>query len=148
MSAPLDTDRLISTELADLRRQVFELQQALADARHSRAAPHLSALGAAQVGTWEWEGRTDRVTWSPETEQIFGLPPGSFDGTYQGFFTRVHPDDRQGLSAAVAQAVRRPDSLPNRTSNYHARWIPPVGGVPRPCHVRRKRTGDRHVRHD
>ena len=43
MSAPLDTDISPSTELVDLRRQVFELQQALADARHSRAPAHISA---------------------------------------------------------------------------------------------------------
>jgi PAS domain S-box-containing protein len=43
MSAPLDTDSSLSTELVDLRRQVFELQQALADARHSYAPAHISA---------------------------------------------------------------------------------------------------------
>ena len=76
MSAPLDTDSSIS-----------------------------SVLAAAQVGTWEWERRTNRVTWSPEIEQIFSLSPGSFDGTYQRFITHVHPDDRQKLSAAIAKAV-------------------------------------------
>ncbi len=49
MSAPLDTDSLMSAELVDLRRQVFELQQALANAEHSRASACISADAAAQV---------------------------------------------------------------------------------------------------
>lgn len=59
MSAPLETDRSTSIELVDLRRQVLELQQALARAERHRVPEHRTALGAAQVGMWEWEGRTD-----------------------------------------------------------------------------------------
>ncbi len=124
MSAPLPTDSSISTELLALRRQVCELQQALAEAQHGRPPSHLSALGAAQLGTWEWEAHTNRVIWSPETEQIFGLPSGSFDGTYQGFFTFVHPDDRQRLGAALAKAVE--DKSPYRIEH---RIITPDGAV-------------------
>jgi PAS domain S-box-containing protein len=126
MSAPLDTDNSISTELVDLRRQVFELQQALANAE--RPTPvHVSALAPPQVGTWEWEDRTNRVIWSPETEQIFGLSPGAFDGTYQRFFTLVHPNDRQRLGAAIAKAVedRSPYRIEHRiiTPNGAVRWV-------------------------
>lgn len=122
MSAPLDTGSSMSTELIGLRRQVLELQQALAHAEHSRTPTHKSALGAAEMGTWEWEGRTNRVTWSSETEQIFGLSPPSFDGTYEGFFTLIHPDDRQKLSTAIAKAVE------NRTSyRIEHRIITPDG---------------------
>lgn len=127
MSAPLDTDRSMSVELLDLRRQIFELKQALAHAERHPDPAHTSALGAAQVGTWEWEGRTNRVTWSAETEHIFGLPTGSFDGTYQGFFSLVHPDDRQRLSAAIAKAVedRTPYRIEHRilTPNGGLRWV-------------------------
>ncbi|OQW33141.1 MAG: hypothetical protein A4E19_07325 [Nitrospira sp. SG-bin1] len=128
MSAPPDTDSSLSAELVRLRRQVSELQQALTHAQYSPApANHLSALGAAQIGAWEWEGRTDRVIWSSETEQIFGLLPGSFDGTYAEFFTRVHPEDRQRLSAAIAKAVedRTPYRIEHRIIRQDGavRWV-------------------------
>lgn len=58
MSVPLDTDSSMFTELVDLRRRVFELQQALARAECNRLPEHISALGAAQTGRREWEGRT------------------------------------------------------------------------------------------
>ena len=127
MSAPLDTNSSMSTELVDLRRQISELQQALANTEQSRSPAHLSALGAAQVGTWEWESSTNRVIWSPETERIFGLPTGSFDGTFQGFFRLVHPDDGQRLGAAIAKAVenRSPYRIEHRiiTSDGTVRWV-------------------------
>lgn len=118
MSTPLDTDRSMSTELVDLRRQVLELQQALAQVEHTRGSEHASALSAAQ------DGRTNRVLWSPETEKIFGIPPGSFNGTYEGFFALVHPDDRQRLQAAIAKAVE--DRTPYRIEH---RIIPPEESV-------------------
>jgi PAS domain S-box-containing protein len=106
MSAPLDTDSSTSTKLIDLRRQVLELQQALVESEQRQASTQQDAFGAAQVGTWKWEARTNRVVWSPETEQIFGLTPGSFNGTYDGFFSLVYPEDRQRLSDAIGHAIK------------------------------------------
>lgn len=105
MKSPLGIDDSASAELIQLRRQVVELQQALAQSEQGHRLTHASALGAAHVGTWTWESETNRVSWSPETERIFGLRPGSFDGTYEGFVALVYPDDRQRLSHAIASAV-------------------------------------------
>jgi PAS domain S-box-containing protein len=123
-STPLDTDHSLSIELVDLRRQVHELQQALAQAEQDRFSAQTSALGAAQIGTWEWDSHTNRVIWSSETEQIFGIPPGSFDGTYEKFFALVHPDDRQRLGSAIAKAVE--DRAPYRVEH---RIITPKGTI-------------------
>lgn len=43
MTVPLGTESSMSTDLGDLRRQVFELQQALADAERNRISEHISA---------------------------------------------------------------------------------------------------------
>lgn len=124
MSTSLDTDSSMSTELVDLRRQVFELQQALTHATHSCASAPISAPNAAPVGTWEWKGSINRIIWSPQTERIFGFLPGSFDGTYQGYFTLVHPDDRLKLRLAIARAIE------DRTSyRIEHRIISPDGTV-------------------
>ncbi len=124
MSTPLDTDRSVSTELVDLRRQVRELQQALAQVEQDRVSAQTSALEAAQIGTWEWDSHTNRVLWSSETEEIFGIPPGSFDGTYERFFSLIHPDDRQRLGSAIAKAVE--DRAPYRVEH---RIITPEGAI-------------------
>ncbi len=51
------------------------------------------ALSASGTGTWEWEITSNRVTWSEGVERIFGMEPGSFDGTYETYQKRIHPDD-------------------------------------------------------
>jgi len=105
MNSPSGIDGTLSAELTHLRQQVHELRQALAQSEQDRRLAQASALEAAQVGTWEWEADTNRVRWSVETEQIFRLRPGSFVGTYEGFFALVHPEDRPRLSTAIATTV-------------------------------------------
>lgn len=138
MSSPPETESSPISEVAQLRHQILELQQALVHAKQGAPSPQTTALGAAQVGTWEWDGRTNRVIWSQETERIFGLPPGTFDGSYEGFFALVHPDDRHCLSAAITKAVH--DHSPYRVEH---RILTPSGAV-RWVACRGRATGGEH----
>ena len=36
------------------------------------------AQGAADIGDWQWDVKTGKVTWSQEVELMHGLTPGSF----------------------------------------------------------------------
>src|SRR5213082_1522194 len=49
----------------------------------------------AHVGCWEWDAGLDRVTWSEELYRVYGVKPGEFDGSYEGFLSRVYEPDRQ-----------------------------------------------------
>ncbi len=60
------------------------------------------ALEIAQIGIWDWHLLTDRVTWSQESKQLFGV--SEIDGTSDGFYTCVHPGDRDRLQAAINYA--------------------------------------------
>jgi PAS domain S-box-containing protein len=51
------------------------------------------SLDAARAGTWTWDVKTDEVVWDDQMQKIFGLEPGAFDGTFQAWKQRVHPDD-------------------------------------------------------
>lgn len=64
------------------------------------------AMTAAQMGTWEWSPATGEAYWSPQLFGMLGLP-STEDGRIHGseFFAKVHPDDRAGLEAALAEAV-------------------------------------------
>jgi PAS domain-containing protein len=67
--------------------------------------------------------------WSPQTFRLMDLEPDAIVPTYPIFLSLVHPDDRDGLDAAVHAALReqRPCDLDCR--------IVVRNGVSRVCHV-------------
>jgi PAS domain S-box-containing protein len=64
------------------------------------------ALEASDMGIWDWNMVTDKITWSAHHEQLFGLAIGTFDGTYESFAKCVHPEDRQLIVEAVTHALK------------------------------------------
>jgi PAS domain S-box-containing protein len=60
----------------------------------------------AHVGYWDRELDTNRVTWSDETYRIYGLTPRQGPITLAELQERIHPEDRQIWSEAVAEALR------------------------------------------
>ncbi len=63
------------------------------------------AVAAAELGTWEWDLVTGRITWDERLEAIFGLPTGTFDGTYETYQRLIHPEDRGTVESAVREAL-------------------------------------------
>ncbi len=59
----------------------------------------------AHVGSWEWDIRSDRATWSDQLCRLFGVAPGSFTPSQASFLERVHPDDREIIRDAIATAL-------------------------------------------
>lgn len=60
---------------------------------------------AANIGDWEWDIATSKLSWSPEVEVMHGFAPGTFKGTYQDWIGSVFPDDRDRALAAVTAAL-------------------------------------------
>ena len=61
---------------------------------------------AGRLGTWDWDLRSNAVNWSPELEELHGLEPGTFDGTFDFVLSKIHPDDRQAFIAATEDLKR------------------------------------------
>lgn len=68
------------------------------------------ALDASSLGTWEWNIGTGALIWSEKTAEIFGVALESFGGTYEAYFSLVHPEDRDTLKASIAEALTTPDA--------------------------------------
>jgi PAS domain S-box-containing protein len=60
----------------------------------------------AHVGYWERDLTTNTVIWSDESSRIFGLGPGESKVAVTGYQNLIHPEDRQRIVAAVADALR------------------------------------------
>ncbi|HWA98935.1 MAG TPA: response regulator [Pirellulales bacterium] len=85
-------------------QRTAELLQAHAALGESEERLRL-ANEASGTGLWEWNLQSDSIHWSPECYTIYGLKPGEFDGTGEGFFNLVHSDDRGPIREAIATSV-------------------------------------------
>ncbi len=68
----------------------------------------------ANIGSWEFDLGSKKITWSDEVFRIFELDPGSSQGSYDAFFNAVHPDDREAVNGDFARALE--SKLPYRAT--------------------------------
>jgi len=62
------------------------------------------AVEATELGTWDFNPVTGRLTWSERCKAIYGLPLAA-DVEYATFLSHLHPDDFDRASAAVQRAL-------------------------------------------
>jgi PAS domain S-box-containing protein len=82
------------------------------------------ALDAARMGWFEHDFQRDRMTFSEALTAIFGFDAESFGGTLNGFFSRLHPDDRDSCIGKVAEA-----RYGGGRFSWEARVVQPDGAV-------------------
>jgi two-component system cell cycle sensor histidine kinase/response regulator CckA len=113
------------TDLTERNRAVEELRAAEERMRF--------ALEAAGVGIWDMDYTTRELRWSETLEAHYGLKPGTFDGTFEGFLERVHPDDRASVVESVEEATKSGAdfSIQNRSiwPDGTVRWLSGAGRV-------------------
>ncbi|MEH2235199.1 MAG: PAS domain-containing protein [Nostoc sp.] len=95
----------VGVTLQQLQQEIAQRQQLEVSLRESEERLRL-ALDASQMGLWDWNIVTNQVIWSENHEVLFGLLPGSFDGTYEAFLKCVYREDRQSVMQVIAQALR------------------------------------------
>jgi PAS domain S-box-containing protein len=93
------------------------------------------AQEAGHVGIFDWDPLSGKTIWTDTLEEIFGLAPGTFEGTYDAWTRRMHPDDVKTLSNQFVRWIREHQTdvnfeyrffLPNGELRYmesHARFI-------------------------
>ena len=63
-------------------------------------------MDAGGLGTWRWERDTGATVWDERLEALFGLEPGSFDGTFEAYAALLHPEDAAEVLGTVEEAVQ------------------------------------------
>jgi PAS domain S-box-containing protein len=67
------------------------------------------ALESGGMGTWSWDAATGRVDWDAATEAVYGLEPGTFEGTYEAYLSLLHPDDRAAAERTIGRSLEGGD---------------------------------------
>lgn len=124
-----------------LGRLVPCVERALQEAREHRARKAAEAalqksedrlrlaIESAQLGTWDWDLRTNQLTWDAGCKAMFGLPPEA-DTSIDVFFEGLHPDDRDRLRQTI-EIVQDPTNGGNYDTEFRTiglqdqveRWI-------------------------
>ena len=114
----------------------FAVERTRAEEQARRSEAWLRyALDAANVGTWDWDVRSGSLRWSDNLERIHGVPPGTFDSTFQSYEQEIHPDDRGRVLASIQRALAQgaPHEVEYRivAPDGTIRWVEGKGHVER-----------------
>jgi len=87
----------------ELRNEITESKQAqkLKESEIQLA----EAQRLAHVGSWDWDLRSNTVTWSDELYRIFGFQPGEIDVAHEAM-SFIHYEDRDLVLSTVTNAVK------------------------------------------
>lgn len=86
----------------------------------------------ALIGSWDWDIVNNRLTWSDELFNLFGVSPRKFQPSYEAFLSMVDPDDKELLDSEVKKSLRdkSPYHIDVRIINKDGRkWIMEARGV-------------------
>lgn len=105
-TAVLDLDTIV----VDGQRRLMTTLRSVSDHREEHAPTPSErrlelALAETDTGVWEWDTATDEVIWTESMERLFGLEPGSFEGTFEAFADRIHPEDLPAVEEAIEAAI-------------------------------------------
>lgn len=82
----------------------------------------------AKIGFHEYLAVDDRQIWTPEMERLFGLAPGTFEGSHADWLKRIHPEDRERIKQERWNSIAR--RAPDWKDEYRAvlpdgriRWL-------------------------
>lgn len=104
----------VSTDIEDRRRaeEALRVGQLSFQAQRDRTIEELQAQQelldlaqkSARAMAFDWYIQQAVNVWSPEQEALYGLPPGSFDGTYQSWKKLIYAPDWPIVLEAIKHA--------------------------------------------
>jgi PAS domain S-box-containing protein len=87
----------VSTDITE-RKQVEE------QLRKSESQLRL-ALDAARMGHWERDIKACKINVSNNFEKLYDFAPNTYDGTYETYLEKIHPEDRERVKQATEHSI-------------------------------------------
>ncbi|HEU0183907.1 MAG TPA: PAS domain S-box protein, partial [Blastocatellia bacterium] len=82
------------------------------------------SLTAGRAGTWEWRIKEERMIWSDEYYDLYGIRPGEMEATLENFLFSVHLDDRDRMLIEMSEVLQE-----RKDAEHEFRLIRPDGAV-------------------
>lgn len=64
------------------------------------------AMKGAQIGSFDWNLKTDTIVWSREIENAAEMSPDDFDNSFKGLINHIHPLDREILQNRIEEGIK------------------------------------------
>lgn len=108
--------RLFGTDVTDRKRAEEAVKESEERLRF--------AMETGKLGVWDWDLRTNLISWSDSLYALHGLAPGEFDGTMKSFSKLVHPEDLERVERAIERGIQQ-----DQTYNLEFRIARADGGI-------------------
>jgi len=109
---------------------VTESKKAEQTLKESEERLRLAQLSA-KVGIWDWNIKNNKLEFTPELNQLYGLQPGAIK-TYQDWRELTHPEDINRVEKSRDMAIVQHESFDIDFRIFHnsgeVRWINAKGG--------------------
>src|SRR5690606_4860848 len=93
------------------------------------------AQEAGKMGAFEWNLKLNRVLWTKELEQIYGLAYGEFGGFFESWLKLIHQDDVENAKKEFFDVIKGDHELNFQfrilTKDKEVKWILARGKVVR-----------------
>lgn len=110
-------------------RDISERKRAEEELRRSLEYLELAQTGA-EAGLWDWDIRSNKVTWSKQYYRLYGLSPTTIS-SYDNWLASVYEDDRPRADLAVRDALSRCSDINLDYRIVHPerglRWLVAIG---------------------
>ena len=100
------TDGIVLTfvDISDIKKA--QAGRLTAEKRTQEAKNRLEmVIESLKVGIWEWHPSSDKVNWNRHMKELFDVAEGEFDNTFDGYFSRIHPDDVKRVREIFREAA-------------------------------------------
>lgn len=106
----------INEELRQINEELLESKQVIEDEKNKYlvALKDLNKSQAlAKIGTWKWYIREEKVEWSDEMFEIFGIDKDTFEGKLGSIMDHcIHPEDRDRVNELNQLIINRGEKYP------------------------------------
>src|SRR5215510_6392706 len=96
-----------STSFANTRHNTDRKPGKAEDALRENEERLRLATQTGKVGIWDWDIRSNRVTWTESLYPVHGVTRDQFPGTLEAFVSLIHPADRDRVSLALQESLEK-----------------------------------------
>ncbi len=102
----------------------IEERKKIEEQLRNRDKQFANAQKIAKIGSWEWDIKSNHVSWSDELYRIYGYQPFEVEITYESFLEKVIPEDRNNTKANIQKAYET-----GQPFSFYERIMQPDGSV-------------------